>query len=266
LNDYARELFTLEGKVALVTGATRGIGLAAVRALASAGAHTVLTGLESEHPARVADELSGSGLRVTGRVLDVTDASAQAALVADIAREHGRLDVLVCNAGMAIDPLGEPGVPQRGDAAGLAALDSMFDVHVRSVVDICDHACPLMAAGDGGSVIVMSSLAGVRGNSAIGLYAITKAANAQLARNIAVQWGPQNIRANAIAPGVIDTEFATPITGNSELAERRKDKTPLRRFGSVDNIAGTILYLASQAGSFTSGETIVVDGGTFIND
>lgn len=266
MNTYAQDLFSLEGTVALVTGATRGIGLAAVRALASAGAHTVLTGLESEHPVAVADELRASGLSVNGRVLDVTDAPAQAALIAEIAREHGRLDVLVCNAGMAIDPLGAPGAPQRGDAAGLAALDSMFDVHVRSVVDLCDHACPVMAAGNGGSVIIMSSLAGVRGNSAIGLYAITKAANAQIARNIAVQWGPKNIRANAIAPGVIDTEFATPITGSPELAERRRDKTPLRRFGSVDNIAGTIVYLASPAGSFTSGETIVVDGGTYIKD
>ncbi len=266
MSNYAQDLFSLEGTVALVTGATRGIGLATVRALASAGARTVLTGLESENPVAVADGLSTEGLDVTGRVLDVTDAPAQAALVADIAREYGRLDTLVCNAGMAIDPIGNPGKPQRGDEAGLAALDSMFDVHVRSVVDLCDHACPVMAAGGGGSVVVMSSLSGVRGNSAIGLYGITKAANAQIARNIAVQWGAQNIRANAIAPGVIDTAFATPITGDEQLAARRLEKTPLRRFGSVDNIAGTILYLASPAGSFTSGETIVVDGGTVIKD
>ena len=252
--------------MALVTGATRGIGLAAVRALASAGAHTFLTGLEREHPVSVADELSAEGLRVTGRVLDVTDAHAQASLIAEIARDHGRLDTLVCNAGMAIDPLGEPGNPQGASEAELAALDSMFDVHVRSVVALCAQVCPVMADGGGGSIIIMSSLAGVRGNSAIGLYAITKAANAQLARNLAVQWGQKNIRANAIAPGVIDTEFATPITGSPALAERRREKTPLRKFGSVDNIAGTILYLASNAGAFTSGETIVVDGGTFIND
>lgn len=263
---YAQGLFSLEGKVALVTGATRGIGLAAVGALSSAGAHTVLTGLESEHPATIAEKLRTEGLSVEGRVLDVTDAQAQATLIADIARDHGRLDTVVCNAGMAIDPFTEPGQPQRGDAAGLEALDSMFNVHVRSVVDLCNHACPVMAAGGGGSIVIMSSLAGVRGNSAIGLYGITKAANAQLARNLAVQWGPMNIRANAIAPGVIDTEFATPITGDPALAERRKDKTPLRRFGSVDNIAGTILYLAGPAGSFTSGETIVIDGGTFIKD
>jgi NAD(P)-dependent dehydrogenase (short-subunit alcohol dehydrogenase family) len=266
VNFYAHDLFSLEGKVAVVTGATRGIGLAAVRALASAGAHTVLTGLAGEHPLAVANELCTEGLSVTGKVLDVTDAPAQAALIAEITREHGRLDVLVCNAGMAIDPLGAPGSPQHGDEAALTALDSMFDVHVRSVIDLCASACPVMASGDGGSIIIMSSLAGVRGNSAIGLYGITKAANAQLARNLAVQWGPMNIRANAIAPGVIDTSFATPITGDAVLAEKRKDKTPLRRFGSVDNIAGTILYLAGPAGSFTSGETIVIDGGTFIKD
>jgi len=266
MNNYAQELFSLEGKVALVTGATRGIGLAAVRALASAGAHTYLTGLEHENPTVVAQALVSEGLSVEARVLDVTDTGAQSRLVDEIAREHGRLDVVVCNAGMAIDPIGEPGNPQGASEAELASLDSMFDVHVRSVVALCAHACPVMAAGGGGSIIIMSSLAGVRGNSAIGLYAITKAANAQLARNLAVQWGQKNIRANAIAPGVIDTEFATPITGSPALAERRREKTPLRKFGSVDNIAGTILYLASNAGAFTSGETIVVDGGTFIND
>ncbi len=252
--------------MALVTGATRGIGLATVRALASAGAHTFLTGLENEDPSGVASRLRAEGLNVTGRVLDVTDAPAQAELVADIFRSQARIDVLVCNAGMAIDPIGEPGDPQAADDAGLRALDAMYQVHVRSVVELCGHVCPLMATGGGGSVTIMSSLAGVRGNSAIGLYAITKAANAQVARNLAVQWGPRNIRANAIAPGVIDTEFAAPITANEELARRRREKTPLRRFGSVDNIAGTILYLASPAGSFTSGETIVVDGGTVIND
>ncbi len=266
MTTYAQQLFSLEGKVAVVTGATRGIGHAAVRALASAGAHTVLTGLNRENPVAVAQELRAEGLNVTGRVLDVTDSPAQAALIADIAREHGRLDTLVCNAGLVSDPVAEPGIPQRGDAEGMAALDAMFDVHVRSVVDLCDHACPLMSASGGGSIIIMSSLAGVRGNSAIGLYGITKAANAQIARNLAVQWGASNIRANAIAPGVIDTAFATPITGDENLASRRLEKTPLRRFGSVDNIAGTILYLASPAGSFTSGETIVVDGGTFAKD
>jgi NAD(P)-dependent dehydrogenase (short-subunit alcohol dehydrogenase family) len=123
-----------------------------------------------------------------------------------------------------------------------------------------------MAAGGGGSFVVMSSLSGLRGNRLLGLYGITKAANAQLARNLAVQWGPQNIRVNAISPGVIETDFARPITADPALAPARLAKTPLGRFGQPYHVAGTVLWLASKAGSFTSGQNIVVDGGTLISD
>lgn len=264
MRPYAEALFTLNGQVALVTGATRGIGLACARALASAGAHVVLTGLAAEAPDTVAAQLQAEGLSVDGVALDVTDSAGQTALIERIRAEHGRLDMLVCNAGLAADPVGPP--PQGFGEAEAAALDTMWNVHVRSVHELVALVCPLMAAGGGGTVVLMASLSAVRGNSAIGLYGVTKAANAQIARNIAVQWGPQGIRANAIAPGVIATEFATPITDDPARAERRLAQTPLRTFGHVDHIAGTVVYLASRAGSFTSGHTIVVDGGTLIHD
>lgn len=264
MNEYVDAFFSLDGQVALVTGATRGIGLACVKVLASAGAHVVLTGLPTERPAEIAAELCTHGISVEGHALDVTDRVAQAALVDDVLDRHGRVDTLVCNAGVALDPPASG--PQTFDKQADQALTRMFDIHVASVAQLVDLVAPNMAEHGGGSVIVMSSLSAVRGNTAIGLYGVTKAALAQLARNVAVQWGPQNVRANAIAPGVIATEFATPITDDPARAERRLLQTPLRRFGTVDHIAGTVLYLASSAGSFTSGQTVVVDGGTLIHD
>lgn len=266
MHNAAEALFSLDGQVAFVTGATRGIGLACVRALAGAGATVVLTGLPAEKPADVAAECASDGLSVLGLELDVTDSAANRAAVDQVRERFGRLDVLVCNAGLAADPMVGPGQPQEFGDAESDALELMWNVHVRGVHELVAAACPAMAEHGGGSVILLTSLSALRGNTAIGLYGVTKAANAQIARNVAVQWGPQGIRANAIAPGVIATEFAIPITDDADRAERRLRQTPLRRFGEPDHIAGTVVYLASRAGAFTSGQTIVVDGGTLIHD
>jgi len=112
----------------------------------------------------------------------------------------------------------------------------------------------------------MSSLAGLRGNTELANYGVTKAANAQLARNIAVKWGSENIRANAISPGVIETDFAQPITDDPDRPEIRREKTPLGRFGTPAEVAGAVVWLASSAGAFTTGQNIVIDGGTVVND
>jgi len=123
-----------------------------------------------------------------------------------------------------------------------------------------------MAARGRGSIVLLSSIAGLRGNAMLGHYGMTKAALAQLARNLAVEWGPSGVRANAIAPGLIATEWAGAILSSPDRAERRLGLTPLRRAGSPEEIAATALYLASDAGGFTTGQTIVVDGGTLISD
>lgn len=255
-----RSLFGLEGTVAIVTGATTGIGLASSEALARAGARVVLAGLGDA--TGVAAALATRGLDVIGVECDLTDASAPASLVALATDRWGRIDTVFANAGFALDD--EP--DDLGSDAALARLDRMFDLHVRSVLRLADAALPLMAGGGGGLFLVMSSLSAVRGNKAIGSYGITKAANAQLARNLAVQWGPRGIRANALAPGVIATEFATPITGDADAAATRLAKTPLGRFGTPAEVAGTVVWLASPAGAFVSGQTIVVDGGTVASD
>lgn len=252
------ELFSLTGRVALVTGATSGIGLATAEVLASAGAQTILSGLASQHPEAVAAERARRGLPLTGMVCDVTRHEHLERLVAVTQEQFGRIDVVVANAGVALDT--GPHTTSTDDQ-----LDAMIDIHLRSTLRLANLTIPGMAARGEGSFIVMSSISGLRGNSTIGLYGITKAANAQLARNLAVQWGPHGVRVNAISPGVILTEFATPITDGTGR-DARLAKTPMRRFGDPAHVAGTVLYLASPAGSFTTGQNLVVDGGTLVSD
>jgi NAD(P)-dependent dehydrogenase (short-subunit alcohol dehydrogenase family) len=251
-------MFSCAGQVALVTGGATGIGRACAEGLAAAGARVVIAGLPATAPEAVAAELSRDGGEIVGVACDVTDAAAIAALVDGLRSRWGRLDTVLANAGAALD---EPGAPDA-----VERLDRMFDLHVRSVLRMSELALPLIAEGGGGAFVVMSSLSGLRGNTVIGGYGITKAANAQLARNIAVQWGSRGIRANAISPGVIATEFARPITDAPGAATTRLAKTPLGRFGAPAEVAAAVVWLASPGGAFVSGQNIVIDGGTLAAD
>lgn len=252
--------FSLEGRVALVTGAATGIGLAVVRMLASAGATVVLVGLPEQDPDAIATRLRDEeALDVRGAACDVTDDGELAALVDRVREQHGRLDVVVANAGAAMDT-------GPHDTTTDEQLDAMFALHVRSVLRLANLALPLVAESGGGAFVVLSSIAGLRGNRLLGGYGITKAANAQLARNLAVQWGGRNVRVNAISPGVIRTAFATPITDDAAVAERRLERTPLGRFGRPEEVASAVLWLAAPGGAFVTGQNIVIDGGTLISD
>jgi NAD(P)-dependent dehydrogenase (short-subunit alcohol dehydrogenase family) len=242
-----------------VTGGSSGIGLAAVGALASSGARTILTGLPQHHPRQMAQALASKGLPVWGYDCDVTQAEDLAGLVQYVLDTHGRIDTVFCNAGVALDT-------GPHETTTDEQLDTMFDIHVRSVLRLANLAIPHMARTGGGSFIIMSSISGLRGNGLLGAYGITKAAGAQLARNLAVQWGPANVRVNAISPGVIATNFARPITDDPVAGPARIKKTPLRRFGKPPHVAGAVVWLASPAGEFVSGQNIVIDGGTLIAD
>jgi NAD(P)-dependent dehydrogenase (short-subunit alcohol dehydrogenase family) len=171
----------------------------------------------------------------------------------------GKLDLLVCNAGIT----GRPGGIESLD---LDDYDRVMQVNLRSMVVLARMALPLMARDGGGSVVLVSSIAGIRGNSAISSYALAKAGVAQLARNIAVEWGPRNIRCNAISPGLIATELSAPLRENTQFMSRRLQMTPLRRAGAVEEVAGAVVWLASAAGGFVTGQNIVIDGGTVISD
>ncbi|WP_243075348.1 SDR family NAD(P)-dependent oxidoreductase [Microbacterium sp. SS28] len=251
-------LFSCAGQVAIVTGAGTGIGRVCAEALAAAGARVVVAGLGASAPQRAAAEIATHSGDAVGVDCDVTDAGELADLVHSTVARWGRLDTVVANAGAALDD------PDGADA--IDRLDRMFDLHVRSVARLAELALPIIAEGGGGSFIVMSSLSGLRGNRVLAGYGVTKAANAQLARNLAVQWGARGIRANAISPGVIATDFARPITDDPAAAPVRLAKTPLGRFGTPEEVAGAVVWLASPAGAFVSGQNIVIDGGTLVSD
>lgn len=253
------ELFSLAGKAALITGATRGIGLAIAREYGLAGTRLVISSESADDCARAVESLADEGIDVTAAPADMRDANAVQAL-AQRALEHlGRLDALVCNAGVAphMGPLG---------TASDADWELTFTVNLRSALWLTSALLPAMAEGGGGSVVLMASIAGVRGNKGLGLYGLSKAGLAQLARNLAVEWGPANIRVNAISPGVIHTEFARPLTDNPDVMQRRLALTPLRRVGRPEEVAALALLLAAPGGAFISGQNLIVDGGTTIGD
>lgn len=252
-------LFSLAGKVALVTGATRGIGLAIAREYARAGAHLLISSESAMDCQRVVTELADAGLLASALPADLSDPEAVETLAAAVLARFGRLDVLVCNAGVA---------PHMGPLASASAAqwDLTMTVNLRSAVWLTNALLPGIAAHGGGSVVLMASIAGVRGNRGLGLYGLSKAALAQLARNLAVEWGPANIRVNAISPGVIQTEFARPLTDAPDVLQRRLALTPLRRVGQPAEVAALALLLAAPGGAFISGQNLIVDGGTTIGD
>lgn len=262
------KLFSCEGKVAIVTGGASGIGKACAEALAASGAKVAIVGLARSQPQQAAAEIQSLGLEAIGINADITKETELAAAIGEVQTRWGRIDIVLANAGASLDgALADRNSP--GDyetSSSLAELDAMFTLHVRAVTHLAEIVLPIMAAGDGGSFTIMSSIAGLRGNQSISGYGVTKAANAQIARNIAVQWGSHGIRANSISPGVIDTDFAKPITGDHQSATLRRAKTPLKRFGTPTEIAGAVVWLSSAAGAFVSGQNIVIDGGTIISD
>lgn len=246
-------LFDLSGKVALVTGSSRGLGYAIAEALGDQGATVVVSSENADETAVAADALGATGI-----ACDVGDDEAIKSLVAQMVDRFGGIDILVSNAGIQGGPSSDP--------MDMTIYDRVLAVNLRSMVVLTRHALPVMAGRDGASAVLISSISALRGNARIDGYAMAKAGVTQLARNIAVQWGPKGVRANAIAPGLIDTRLADHLKADAAFMERRMQMTPLRRMGQPHEIAGAAVFLASPAGAFVNGQVIVVDGGTVITD
>jgi NAD(P)-dependent dehydrogenase (short-subunit alcohol dehydrogenase family) len=254
-----KSLFDLSGRTALVTGSHRGIGLAMVQQLGRAGARVILSSNDAEGCQRAAQGLRDEGIEALPIACDVLDDDALATLVQRSEAEMGPLHILMCNAGIGsrLAPMAEMTEDE---------YQTILNVNLRSVIQLCKLAVPGMAARGQGSVVLTSSISGLRGYSRAGIYAISKAAVAQLARNMAAEYGPSNVRVNAISPGLVDTELAAAVVKNPELADRRSAATPLRRIGTPQDIAGAALFLASDAASFVTGHNLIVDGGYTIRE
>ena len=251
------KLFDLGGKVAIVTGSSRGIGRAIAEAFVEAGARVVISGRRAEaceEAAAALREKGGGAIAVPARISDKAQLEN---LVARTRETWGRIDILVCNAAVN---------PHFGSLDGLTdeAFERMMVNNVLSNLWLSRMVAPEMKERRDGAIIYIISIAALRGTTQLGMYGVTKAADAALARNLAVEWGPYNLRVNCIAPGLVKTEFARALWEDDARRAAREAATPLRRLGEPDDIAGVALMLASPAGGYVTGQVIVVDGGVMI--
>jgi dehydrogenase/reductase SDR family protein 4 len=251
-----KSLFDLRGKVALITGSTRGIGKSLVEELARAGAKVVVSSRDAEACNAVGGELEKQGYEVFVHPCDVSRKEQLKALTDATLGKWGRIDIVVANAAANhYGPLTE--IPDE-------AFDRVFLNNVKSVLWLAAFTLPGMAARGGGTFIAMGSIGGIIANPTFGAYGMSKAAEHQLVRNLAAEWGPKNVRVNAIAPGLIKTEFSRAIWEDGPRLAARVATTPLRRMGAPSDIGGIAVFLASDAAAFITGQTIVADGGVTI--
>jgi len=252
-------LFDLSGKVAVITGSSRGIGRAIAEQLALHGARVVISSRRAESCEPVARGIVDAGGEAIVVPCNVSRSEELAALVQHTLDTWGRIDTLVCNA--AVNPV-------YGSMRDIddAAFDKVMGVNVRANMKLAHAVLPQMAERRDGSIIIVSSIVGMAGSRTIGTYGISKAADFQLARNLAVDWGEHNIRVNCIAPGLIRTDFARALWEDDRQRQRLERVTPLGRIGEPEDIAGVAVFLASDAARFVTGQSIVADGGVMIRE
>lgn len=250
-------LFDMTGKVALITGSTKGIGRSIAEEMARLGAKVVISSRKADACEQVANELKSQGYEAMAIPCHVGKKDDLQNLVNKTNEAWGTIDVLVCNA--ATNPVYGPTSEMTDEA-----WDKIMDTNVKGSFWLTNMVLPQMAGKGEGAVVMLSSIAGIRGNTTIGTYGVSKAAEAALARNLAVEWGPKGIRINSIAPGLIKTDFAKALWEDPVRVKRAEDKTPLRRIGDPVDIAGLAVFLSTKASAYITGQTIVADGGETI--
>jgi NAD(P)-dependent dehydrogenase (short-subunit alcohol dehydrogenase family) len=247
-------LFDLTGKVVLVTGSSKGIGKAIALRMAEHGAKVVVSSRKLEACEAVVNEIRAQGGEAFAQACNIGRKEELQGLVDATVAKWGGIDVLVCNA--AVNPYYGPLAKISDEAFG-----KVMASNVHSNLWLCNMVLPQMAERGGGAVIIVSSIAGLTGSEVIGAYGISKAADMALARNLAVEWGPRNIRVNCLAPGLIRTDFSRALWENKTLYDTRVQQDPLRRIGVPDEVAGAAIFLAGPSGAFITGQSIVIDGG-----
>ncbi len=251
-------LFDLSGKVAVITGSSKGIGKAIAERLAEHGAKVVISSRKAgpceEVAAAINAQHAGAAIAVPANISSKDDLQR---LVDESRKAFGQIDILVCNAASN---------PYYGPMSGIGddAFRKIMENNILANHWLIQMVAPEMKARRDGAIIVVSSIAGLRGSPVIGTYGISKAADMQLARNLAIELSPDNIRVNCITPGLVKTDFARALWETPEAEKRSSQNTPLRRLGEVDDIAGAAVFLASRAGAWITGQAIVIDGGETI--
>ncbi len=249
-------LFDLSGKTAVITGSSKGIGKAIAEQFAAHGAKVVISSRKPEPCEKVAAEINkahgdGTAISVPANISSKDDLQN---LVNETNAAFGKIDILVCNAASN---------PYYGPMSGIEdeQFSKILSNNIISNNWLIQMVAPQMKERKDGAIVIISSIGGLRASTVIGAYCISKAADVQLARNLAAELGPDNIRVNCISPGLVKTNFAKALWEDDSTREQREEETPLRRLGEPNDIAGAAVYLASKAGAWTTGQNIVVDGG-----
>ena len=249
-----RDRFRLDGRVAVVTGASKGIGESIARGLAEFGAHVVVSSRKQDAVEAVAESIQADGYDASALACHMGDVEAIHTFVDQVVDERGGIDVIVNNA--AANPVFGPVEDTDG-----AAFDKIFDVNLRGPFELCKRALPSMRARGGGSIVNIASIGGLNPEPGIGMYSVSKAALINLTQTFAKEWGPDGVRANAICPGFIQTKFSRVMWQNDALLNELETRLPLGRIGQAEEMAGLAVFLASDAASYCTGGVYLADGG-----
>ena len=256
--NHISQRFRLDGKVALITGASKGIGAAMARGLAESGAQVVLSSRKLEAVDATAQALRDDGLDAIGIAANMGNLDDIHALVEQTVDRYRGIDIIINNA--ATNPVYGP--LQDTD---MGAFDKIVDVNLKGPFELCKTAYPILKQRGGGSIIHISSIGGLRPETGIGIYSVSKAAIINLTRAMAQDWGTDNIRVNAICPGLIKTRFSEALWKDPATQQRFVNQIPLGRIGEPEDLAGLAVYLASDASNYCSGGIYMVDGGYSVN-
>ena len=252
-------MFDLTGKSAIITGSSKGIGKSIAMQMALHGAKVVVSSRKADVCQETADEINEACKDTDGDAIvipcNISDKTALQMLVDETRNQFGQIDILVCNA--ATNPFFGSMMDIPDDA-----FDKVMNNNIKSNHSLCPMVIPEMRERKDGSIIVVSSIGGLQASTVIGTYNISKAADIMLVKNLAAEFGPDNVRTNAIAPGLFRTDFARALWENPEILKQSTATCPLRRIGEPEEIGGAAVFLCSSAGSFVNGHTLVIDGGS----